>query len=134
LGGFPQKMRPPKEFLPGACALERFLAPISCAPKRSDVLEVRSGQLSALAHDLIVELLPLVQVAHSGALDCGNMHEHVLPAIGRLNEAETLLGIEKFDCTLSHVRPSFATPIGVYALHDIAQPCVRIQRSLAEEP
>jgi hypothetical protein len=98
------------------------------------VLKVRSGQLSALAHNFIVELLPLVQVAHSGALDCGNMHEDVLPTIGRLNEAETLLGIEKLDCTLSHVRPSFATPIGVHALRDIAQPCVRIQRSLERSP
>src|SRR5258708_39195238 len=72
---------------------------------RSDVLKIGRGQLAALAHNVVGELLSLIEVAHSGALDCGNMDEHVLSAVGRLNEAEALLGIEKLDCTLCHIWP-----------------------------
>src|SRR5580765_6912323 len=88
---------------------------------RLDVLKVRGNQLAALAHNVIGDVLPLSEVAHSGALDCGNMHENVLTAVGRLNEAKTLLRIEKLDCTLSHIWPPLKTPIGVDKLHDIAQ-------------
>src|SRR6185295_19285704 len=45
--------------------------------KRSDVLKVRGGQLATLAHNVEGELLPLIEVAHSCALDCGNMHEYI---------------------------------------------------------
>src|SRR5437764_138079 len=51
---------------------------------RLDVLKIRGGQLAALAHNVVGEFLSLVEVAHSGALDCGNMHEYVLSAVGRL--------------------------------------------------
>jgi hypothetical protein len=37
--------------------------------KRSNVLKVRSSQLAALAHDVVGELLPLIQIAHAGTLD-----------------------------------------------------------------
>src|SRR5439155_26429837 len=83
----------------------------ACRPRlsqsrmRLEVLEVRGGQLTALAHIVEAELLPLVEIAHSSALDCGNMHEYVFPAIAWLNEAKALLRIEKFDCTLSHIWP-----------------------------
>src|SRR5580698_10019118 len=70
--------------LPGACAP----GPITRSEERSDVLKVRGRQLAALAHDVVAELLPLAEIGHSGALDCGDVHEHVLPAIGRLNEAK----------------------------------------------
>src|SRR5947207_288144 len=62
------------------------------------------------------------------------MDEHVLSAIGRLDEAEALLGIEKLDCTLCHIWPPVKTPIGVHEPHDIVQPCVRIQRCLGKSP
>src|SRR5438309_837866 len=83
----------------------------ACRPRlsrsrmRLEVLEVRGGQFTALAHDVEAELLPLVEVAHSGALDRGNMHEYVFSAIAWLNEAKALLRIEKLDCTLSHIWP-----------------------------
>ena len=56
--------------------------------KRLDVLKVRSGQLAALAHNVVGESLPFIEIAHSGALDCGNMDEYVRSAVGRLNEAK----------------------------------------------
>jgi hypothetical protein len=64
---------------------------ISRLRNRLDVLKVRGGQLAALAHNVVGELLSFIEVAHSGALDCGNMDEDVLSAVGRLNEAKTLL-------------------------------------------
>jgi hypothetical protein len=64
---------------------------ISRLRNRLDVLKVRGGQLAALAHNVVGELLSFIEVAHSGALDCGNMDEDVPPAVGRLNEAKTLL-------------------------------------------
>src|SRR5262245_19423569 len=101
---------------------------------RSGVLKVRGGQFSALAHNVVGELLPFMQAAHSGAFDGRNMHEDVFSAIRRLNEAEALLRIEKLDRTLSHIRPPLKTPVGVRELHDIAQPCVRIQRCRGGKP
>src|SRR6266581_908305 len=64
---------------------------ISRLRNRLDVLKVCGGQLAALAHNVVGELLPFIEVTHSGALDCGNMHEDVLSAVGRLNETETFL-------------------------------------------
>jgi hypothetical protein len=37
-------------------------------------------QLAALAHNVVSELLPLIEIAHSGALDRGNMDEYVRSA------------------------------------------------------
>src|SRR5215510_7379653 len=73
--------------------------------QRSDALKVRGGQLPALTHNVVGELLPFMQAAHSGTLDGGNMHEHIFSAIVRLDEAEALLRIEKLHRTLSHIRP-----------------------------
>jgi hypothetical protein len=47
-----------------------------------------------IGHDLEFDLLALVQAMHSSALDCADMHEDVLAAVIRLNEAEALLTIE----------------------------------------
>src|SRR5258708_15806584 len=72
---------------------------------RSDVLQVCGGKLAALAHHVVGELLALVEIAHSRALDRGNMDEHVLSAIRRLDESEALLRIEKLHGAFSHVWP-----------------------------
>jgi hypothetical protein len=80
--------------------------------QQSDVLQVCGGELAPLAHDVVAELLPFVEVAHSSTLDCGNMDEYVFSAVGGLNEAEAFLGVEKLDSTLSHVWPPLKTPIG----------------------
>jgi hypothetical protein len=38
-----------------------------------------------------VVVLPFIEAAHAGALDCRNMDEHVIHAVVRLNEAKTSL-------------------------------------------
>jgi hypothetical protein len=88
--------------------------------KRSDVLQVRGGKLAALAHHIIADLLALVEAAHSGALDRGNVDENVLSAIRRLYESEPFLRIEKLHGTLSHIWPPLKTPIGVLGYTTIA--------------
>ena len=42
----------------------------------------RRPSLPRLAHHVVAELLTLIEGAHSGALDCGDMDEYVLPALG----------------------------------------------------
>jgi len=63
---------------------------MSHSRNRLDLLKVGSGQLAALAHNVVSEHLPLIEIAHSGALDCVNMNEYVRSAVGRLNEAKAL--------------------------------------------
>jgi hypothetical protein len=97
---------------------------------KSDGLQIRGGQFATLAHDVVADLLALIEVAHAGTLDCGNVDENVLSAILRLNEAKAFLGVEKLNGTCSHKWPPLRTPIGVCVLRDIAQHRVRIQRCL----
>jgi hypothetical protein len=99
-----------------------------------DGLQIRSRQFAALAHNVVADLLPLIEVAHAGAFHRGNVDEYIFPTILRLYEAKAPLRIEKRDCTCSHIRPPLKTPIGVYVPHDIAQPGVRIQRCLSRSP
>src|SRR5215510_16619207 len=67
-------------------------------------LDVGDGDLARAAVGLRVEgdLLTLGKPAQAGALQSGSMHEHVLPAIIRLDEAETLLTIVEFHSTIRH--------------------------------
>jgi hypothetical protein len=65
-------------------------------------LEISSGLLAALGHDFEADLLALVQRAHTGTLNCRDVHEHILRAIVRLNEAVALLSIEKFHSSDRH--------------------------------
>src|SRR5947207_8402482 len=88
----------PKSQTPGASAGRR---------KRTDRCALRERKvarrlLAALGDDLVVDLLAFHQRAHAGALDCADMHEHVLRAVGRLNESEALLGIEELHSTCRH--------------------------------
>jgi hypothetical protein len=68
------------------------------------VLEIASGHLARLVVTLEVEadLLAFDKVAHSGALDGGDVNEGVVAAIIRLNEAEAFGGIEPFNCASGH--------------------------------
>jgi hypothetical protein len=59
-------------------------------------LQIRGGQLATLAYDVVADLLPLIEVAHAGTFDCGNVDENVLSTIVGLNETEALLGIKPF--------------------------------------
>jgi hypothetical protein len=49
------------------------------------------------------ELLSFVEVSHPGALDRADMHEDVLAAIIRLDEAVALLAIEPLHDSLRHI-------------------------------
>jgi hypothetical protein len=75
---------------------------------KSCSLELLGGHLAgpAVAGDLEAELLAFLQIAHTCALDCGDVYEHILAAVVRLNEAETLGGIEPFNDAGGHEEPS----------------------------
>src|SRR5947209_3487337 len=64
--------------------------------------EVARRLLAALGDDFVVDLLAFHQRAHAGALYRADMHEHILRAVGRLNESEALLGVEELHGTCRH--------------------------------
>src|SRR6266545_3374062 len=77
--------------VPDLSAMSRSCSSMMARAGASPSRKVRSGQLAALAHNVVGERLPLIEIAHSGALNCGNMDEYVRSAVGRLNEAKTPL-------------------------------------------
>src|SRR5262249_35253934 len=77
--------------------------------QRSDALKVRGGQLPALTHNVVGELLPFMQAAHSGTLDGGNMHEHIFSATVRREEPQTLFLLQKPPRTVSNTLPPSET-------------------------
>src|SRR3984893_11524479 len=64
----------------------------------------RAG-LAAHAVDLRFErkLLAFVERTHAGALDGADVHEHVVAAVIRLNEAEALCCVEPLNCSGCHL-------------------------------
>src|SRR6185369_13077909 len=66
-------------------------------------LQVTGSALAALGDHVISDLLAFVQGIQTGALHGGNVHEDVLAAVVRLNEAIALLGVEKLNSTAGHV-------------------------------
>src|SRR5215510_1634144 len=76
--------------------------------------------------DVEGDALPLGQRLEPGTLDRGDVHEHVAPAIVRLDETVAALGIEEFDRTCHRHREtpfprgcSAADPHGTAARPDI---------------
>ena len=65
-------------------------------------LEIGRGCLAALHNDLIGHLLPVVQALQTSGLNGGNVHENILAAVLRHNEAEALGGVEPFNGTGRH--------------------------------
>src|SRR5262245_41784364 len=61
----------------------------------------------AVGDDLIRDLLAFAEAAHSGPLDCADMHEDVLAAVHGLNEAEALLAVEPLYDSRIHGSISF---------------------------
>ena len=55
------------------------------ASEKLDGLQIGGGQLAPLAHNVVAHLLPFIEGAHAGTLDRGNMDEHVLSAVLRLD-------------------------------------------------
>jgi hypothetical protein len=55
--------------------------------------------------ELVGDLLTFLEITHASALDGADVDEHVLPAVIRLDETETLGRIEPLDCTGAHDEP-----------------------------
>src|SRR5437764_3706485 len=69
-----------------------------------DGAQIIGGRFAAAAvgHDVIGNLLSLIEGAHSGAFDRADVHEDILVAIFRLNETEALLAVEPLHRSLGH--------------------------------
>src|SRR3954447_26937284 len=78
----------------------------SAGRSRSHHLQIFRRCLAAIAHELVFDLLTFVQGAQAGALDGRHMHEHVLPAVRRLNEAVAFGRIKPPHSSASHYRIS----------------------------
>src|ERR1044072_97582 len=74
----------------------------ACGLERSGDLQILSRRLAAIAHELEVDPLAFIQRAQPGALHCRDVHEHVLAAVGRLDEAVTFGRVEPLHSSASH--------------------------------
>src|SRR5580700_421144 len=66
-------------------------------------LEPDRGLLAAIALDLILDDLSVIERAQSGLLDSGNMNERVLAATRGLNESISFGRVEPLHGTSSHL-------------------------------
>src|SRR5471030_817971 len=66
-------------------------------------LQIARRLLATLGDDLVADLLALNQRTHAGLLDRGDVHEHILGAVIRLNKAEAFLGIEELHSSDRHL-------------------------------
>jgi len=57
----------------------------------------------AIKYHLEGDLLSFVEAMHPGAFDSTDVHEHILAAVIRLDEAEAFLAIKPFYRTLRHM-------------------------------
>src|SRR6516225_2296039 len=80
-----------------------LLAP-SCAPlmQRSTCLEILRRLLAAVADHFVFDRLTLVESGQAGALDRGDMDEHIFAAALGLNEPVALRRVEPFHGANSH--------------------------------
>ena len=67
----------------------------------TDDLQVLCGDLSAAIDKVEFELLTFRQAFETSALDCADVHEHILAATFLLDEAEAFLAIEELYRTLA---------------------------------
>src|SRR5215204_4295239 len=97
----------------------------------SEQLQVNCGRLAIAARlGLEGDLLILIQVAQSSALDSADVHEHIVAAAIRLNEAEALLRVEPLHGALSHFKSSRFQFCG-YVLRQFANQLLVEQSRLA---
>ena len=73
-----------------------------CLKTDLDRLQVGGKRTITTACQIVADFLAFIQAVHSSLLDGGDVNEYVLTAIIRLDEAETLLGVEPFYGTGSH--------------------------------
>jgi hypothetical protein len=74
---------------------------------KSNSLKLISSHFAGLVvtDQFEADLLAVIEIAHTGALNCGDVNEHVCRAVIRLNEAEALCGIEPLYCSSAHDEP-----------------------------
>src|SRR5262249_20792083 len=65
--------------------------------------EVGRRLLATITGDLVADLLPLAQRPHAGALDRPDVHEQILAAALRRDEAVSFLRVERFYRTNCHI-------------------------------
>src|SRR5690348_15070548 len=103
LPGFLRAMAPPLNSTYTNESAEQRLEPLLRRLATSaDQREIAGRFLAAIAHDLVLDLLALIEPRQSGALDRRDVDEDVLAAGIRLDEAVTLLRVEPLDRTRSH--------------------------------
>src|ERR1044071_9213004 len=73
---------------------------------RLDGLEVRRLGAARIRHDVERDLLAFAQGAHAGSFNGRGVHEHVLAAAFRRDEAKAFGGVEELDGSDSHKRVS----------------------------
>jgi hypothetical protein len=86
--------------LPGQLALRRGRLS-SNRDNIADNLKIGCRHLAAAINQIELELLAFSQAFEARTLNSADMDKHVLAAVFALNEAETLLGIEELDDTLT---------------------------------
>jgi hypothetical protein len=87
---------------PASTSVVRNYGPSRC---RSDGAQIFGRGLARLSisDNVVRDLLSLVEAMHSGAFDRADMHEHILAAVIRLDEAKAFLAIEPFHGSLCHI-------------------------------
>lgn len=66
-------------------------APATNSILESEDLEVFRSFFAAVRHDLVFDLLTLIQTSQACLFDSGDVHEHILAACLRLNKVETVV-------------------------------------------
>jgi hypothetical protein len=75
---------------------------------------------STIRNEIKRHFLSFVEIVHTGALYGANVHEYILAAVDRLNEAKALLAVEPLYGSLSHrVFFRFAHSALVYHLRSL---------------
>src|SRR5215813_10059170 len=85
------------------------------APGRLLNLEIHRRCFPAVLFDLILEVLPFVEGAHSSALDRGDVDEYVFAACLWLNKSVTLRRIEPLHGAARHFDLPSDDPGGCYS-------------------
>ncbi len=87
---------------PASISVVRNYGPSRC---RSDGAQIFGRGLARLSisDNVVRDLLSLVEAMHAGAFDRADMHEHILAAVIRLDEAKAFLAIEPFHGSLRHI-------------------------------
>ena len=71
--------------------------------RKSSGLQISGRSFAFFCDHVIADLLAFVQAAQACCFYCADVNEHIISAAVRLDETKTLLRVEPFNCTLSHI-------------------------------